>query len=63
MTPPPASFTTPDIDAVDWANEGVLLNSSTNKAHHDATHTRLLSKGPSPLTTPEAILLPARGGY
>jgi hypothetical protein len=24
ITPPPVSLTVPEIDAVDWANEGVL---------------------------------------
>src|SRR6476659_8043755 len=61
MAPPPACLTTPETDADDWANEGALQNSSAARAHHDTTHTRLLSKGPSPLTMPGAILLPALG--
>jgi hypothetical protein len=48
ITPPPASLTVPAMEAVDWANEGVLKTASTARTHHDAMHKRLLFKAPPP---------------
>src|SRR5215471_17741788 len=47
ITPPAESLTTPEIDAVDCADEGVLQTTSRTIAHNDRTHKRLLIKGPS----------------
>jgi hypothetical protein len=47
MTPPDESLTVPEIDAVDWAEAGVLRQSNASTSDND-THKPLLIKAPPP---------------
>src|SRR5215831_15469995 len=52
IKPPAESLTTPEIDAVDCADEDVLHTTSRAIAHNDATHKRVLIKAPPPPRKP-----------